>query len=104
MWEEELTRTLRSPLAGSLGGGGPKVAVGSGLAARPPEALVCAQRRAWEQHVAAESRVEPLHVAGGIPDWPVLQCNQFKFSPFLRRKHMPVTSTSAAARIVPKAA
>lgn len=32
--------------------------------------------------VAAESWVGPFHVAGGIPDWPVLHSNQFKFSLF----------------------
>lgn len=96
--------------AGALGGGRPAVAAGSGLAARPPEALCVPGRRrrqrAWGQHVAAESRVEPFHVAGGIPDWPVLRGNLFKFSLFLRRKHRPVTSTSAAtpARRPPPAA
>ena len=46
----------------------------------------------------------PFHVAGGIPDWPVLHSDRFKFSLFLRRKHMPVTSMAAATSVAPRAA
>lgn len=70
---EELAETLLSLL---LGDGWPEVTGGIWAVCEVPEAL-CAQRPGMGMDVSAESWVGPFHVAGSIPDWPVLHSNRF---------------------------
>lgn len=79
------------------------MAAGSGLSARLLGALVRTQRPGMRTACDSRVGVGPS-VAGGIPGWPVLHRNGFEFSLLLKRKHMPVTSTLAAACVSRRAA
>lgn len=103
LWEEGLRRTLLSLLAWWWQAEGDSRLWAVCEASRSS----CARPAAgpgngmWRQGVRSGPS---FHVAGGILDWPVPHSNRVKFSLFLRRKHMPVISMSAAACVAPTAA